>query len=123
MNDTTQNSQNPQNSISTPIPGVQQTTLNKGAQPEGRPGRSIDFLMDIPLELTVEIGRRSMTMGELIELTPGTVVELDHGSDENLDIMVNGKLVARGEAVMVGERYGVRVMEIIGEDPFKSTTE
>ncbi|MBN2804073.1 MAG: flagellar motor switch protein FliN [Deltaproteobacteria bacterium] len=101
------------------MPGAEQVAANKVAHPDGRPGRSIDFLMDIPLELTVEIGRRSMTMGELIELTPGTVVELDHGSEENLDIVVNGKLVARGEAVMVGERYGVRVMEIIGEDPFK----
>ncbi len=119
MNDTTQNSQNQNSSMSAPMPGAQSVASGNGAQLDGRPGRSIDFLMDIPLELTVEIGRRSMTMGELIELTPGTVVELDHGSDENLDIVVNGKLVARGEAVMVGERYGVRVMEIIGEDPFK----
>jgi flagellar motor switch protein FliN/FliY len=90
----------------------------RAPQVENRASRSIDFLLDIPLEISVEIGRRSMTMGELIELTPGTVVELDHGADEFLDIMANGKLVARGEAVMVGDRYGVRVMEIVGDGPF-----
>ncbi|MCP4679344.1 MAG: flagellar motor switch protein FliN [Deltaproteobacteria bacterium] len=80
--------------------------------------RSINFLLDIPLELTVEVGRREMTMGELIDLMPGTVVELDRSAGEQLDILANGKLVARGEAVVVGDRYGVRILAIVGEDPF-----
>ncbi|MDJ0761609.1 MAG: flagellar motor switch protein FliN [Myxococcota bacterium] len=84
---------------------------------QGTP-RSINFLLDIPLELTVEVGRRSMTMGELIELMPGTIIELDRPAGEQLDILANGKLVARGEAVVVGDRYGVRILEIVGDDPF-----
>ena len=80
--------------------------------------RSINFLLDIPLELTVEVGRRAMTMGELIELMPGTIVELDRPAGGQLDIMANGKIIAKGEAVVVGDRYGVRILEIIGDDPF-----
>jgi len=80
--------------------------------------RPINFLFDIPLELTVEVGRRTMTMGELVEVMPGTVVELDRPAGDKLDILANGKLVARGEAVLVGERYGVRILEVIGDDPF-----
>ena len=83
--------------------------------------RSINFLLDIPLELTVEVGRRAMTMGELIELMPGTVVELDRPAGGQLDIMANGKIIAKGEAVVVGDRYGVRILEIVGDDPFNAT--
>ncbi|MBN2529694.1 MAG: flagellar motor switch protein FliN [Deltaproteobacteria bacterium] len=93
------------------------------AQDRGAAKRPINFLFDIPIELTVEVGRRSMTMGELVEVMPGTVVELDRPAGDNLDIFANGKLVARGEAVLVGERYGIRVMEVVGEDPFKQTSE
>ncbi|MBN2717497.1 MAG: flagellar motor switch protein FliN [Deltaproteobacteria bacterium] len=85
--------------------------------------RPINFLFDIPIELTVEVGRRTMTMGELVEVMPGTVVELDRPAGDNLDIYANGKLVARGEAVLVGERYGIRIMEVVGEDPFKQASE
>lgn len=80
--------------------------------------RSINFILDIPLELTVEVGRRNMTMGELIELLPGTVVELDRPAGGQLDILANGKIIAKGEAVVVGDRYGVRILEIVGDDPF-----
>jgi flagellar motor switch protein FliN/FliY len=83
--------------------------------------RSINFILDIPLELTVEVGRRHMTMGELIELLPGTVVELDRPAGGQLDILANGKIIAKGEAVVVGDRYGVRVLEVIGDDPFTAS--
>jgi flagellar motor switch protein FliN len=89
---------------------------NGGAKAASRP---INFLFDIPLELTVEVGRRMMTMGELVEVMPGTVVELDRPAGDQLDILANGKLVARGEAVVVGDRYGIRVMEVVGDDPFQ----
>ncbi len=90
------------------------------SNPETSPGppRSINFLLDVPLELTVEVGRRSMTMSELIDLMPGTIVELNRPAGEQLDILVNGKLIARGEAVVIGEHYGVRILEIIGDDAF-----
>ncbi len=82
--------------------------------------RSINFLLEIPLELTVEVGRRAMAIGDLIDLMPGTIVELDRPAGEQLDILANGKLVARGEAVVVGDRYGVRVLEIVGDTPIQT---
>jgi len=91
-----------------------------GALDQTPGSRPINFLFDIPLELTVEVGRRMMTMGELVEVMPGTVVELDRPAGEKLDILANGKLIARGEAVLVGDRYGIRVLEVVGDDPFKS---
>jgi flagellar motor switch protein FliN/FliY len=89
--------------------------------PGGDTPRSINFILDIPIELTVEVGRRKMTMGELIELLPGTVVELDRPAGGQLDILANGKIIAKGEAVVVGDRYGVRILEVLGDDPFSAS--
>ena len=72
----------------------------------------MDLLLDIPLQLSVELGRRRMPIAEVLRLGPGSVVELSKAAGEALDIYVNGRLVAKGEAVMVGERYGVRITEI-----------
>lgn len=96
-----------------PAAGAAPSVTNTAEAP-----RSINFILDIPLELTVEVGRRNMTMGELIELLPGTVVELDRPAGGQLDILANGKIIAKGEAVVVGDRYGVRILEVIGDDPF-----
>jgi flagellar motor switch protein FliN/FliY len=60
-------------------------------------------------------------MGELVEVMPGTIVELDRPAGDKLDVMANGKLIARGEAVLVGDRYGIRIMEVVGENPFNAT--
>src|SRR3954447_14007202 len=65
---------------------------------------SLGFVLDVPVELCVEIGRRVMRLGELLKLGPGSVLELDKLSGESLDIYANKKLVARGEAVVIGER-------------------
>ncbi|MCC6748494.1 MAG: flagellar motor switch protein FliN [Deltaproteobacteria bacterium] len=75
-------------------------------------GAGIDLLMDVPLQVSVELGRRRMLVAEVLKLGPGSVVELAKASGEPLDIYVNDRLVARGEAVMIGERYGVRITEI-----------
>ena len=79
----------------------------------------LELLLDVPLQLSVELGRRRMTVSEVLELGAGSVVELSKSSGEALDIYVNDRLVARGEAVVVGERYGVRVSEILASDPRK----
>ncbi|MDD5309453.1 MAG: flagellar motor switch protein FliN [Deltaproteobacteria bacterium] len=84
--------------------------------PDTKNARAIDFLLDIPLELTVEVGRKTMSMADLMELAPGALIELNKASGDKLDILANGKVVARGEVVVVGDRYGVRVMEIIGDE-------
>ncbi len=76
--------------------------------PEG-----IDLILDIPLEISVRLGRARMPIQELMSLSPGSVIDLDKLSGEPLDILLNGKLVARGEAVVVNDRYGVRLVEII----------
>jgi|SRR5213594_4093839 len=81
------------------------------AAPEEVP-RNFSLLLDIPLEVTVEIGRTKLTLQELLRLTPGSVIELGKGTDERLDVLVNGKPVARGEAVMVNDKFGVRLTDV-----------
>lgn len=74
---------------------------------------NIDMVRDIQVMLTVELGRTNMLIQDILELTPGKVVELDKLAGEPLDILVNGKLLARGEVVMVDERFGVRITTIV----------
>ena len=81
----------------------------------GEVPRNFNLLLDIPLEVTVEIGRTRMTLRELLALSPGSVIELTKAADERLDVLVNGKPVARGEAVMVNDKFGVRLTEIVSQ--------
>ncbi|RMG01458.1 MAG: flagellar motor switch protein FliN [Nitrospirae bacterium] len=75
--------------------------------------RDIEFLLDIPLEVTVELGRTRMLIQELLQLGQGSVVELDKLAGEPMEILVNNKLIARGEVVVVNEKFGVRLTDII----------
>ena len=75
--------------------------------------RNFDLLLDIPLEVTVELGRTKLVLRELLALTGGSVVELAKLAGEPLDVLVNGKLVARGECVMVNDKFGVRLTDIV----------
>jgi flagellar motor switch protein FliN/FliY len=75
--------------------------------------RRLDMLLDVPLEITVELGRTKMTIQDLLALAPGSVVELDKIAGEPLDIVVNDRLIARGEAVVVNDKFGVRITDII----------
>jgi flagellar motor switch protein FliN len=85
--------------------------------PDVRPGEGFDFVMDVPVEVSVEIGRRKMRIAEILRIGSGSVLELDKAAGEHLDIYVNNRIVARGEAVVVGDHYGVRLTEIlIAED-------
>ena len=77
---------------------------------------SLGFVMDVPVEVTVELGRKTAKIGEVLRLAPGSVVELSKANGEPLDIYVNNRLIARGEAVVVGERYGVRLTEVLVGD-------
>lgn len=76
-------------------------------------GRNLALLLDIPLEVTVELGRARLTLRELLALTAGSVVELGKVAGEPLDVLVNGTLVARGECVMVNDKFGVRLTDIV----------
>ena len=75
--------------------------------------RRLDMLLDVPLEVNVELGRTRMTIQDLLQLAPGSVIELDKVAGEALDILVNGRLVARGEAVVVNDKFGVRITDIV----------
>lgn len=77
---------------------------------------SLSFVMDVPVELTIELGRKHVKIGEVLRLGPGSVLELDKANGEPLDVYVNNRLVARGEAVVVGERYGIRLIEVFVGD-------
>lgn len=76
-------------------------------------GRNYRLLADIPLRLSVEVGSTSLKLSELLDLNEGSVVELDRQANELLDILVNGTLVAKGEVVTVGSRFGIRVVEVV----------
>ena len=75
--------------------------------------QDIDLIMDIPVKLTVELGRTKMTIKELLRLTQGSVVALEGLAGEPLDILINGYLIAQGEVVVVNDKYGVRITDII----------
>ncbi len=84
-----------------------QTGHNEGQE------MSIESLLDIPVEISVEIGRTRMPIGDLLSLTRGSIVELNRLAGESADIYVNEKLVGKGEIVVASERLGVRVLEIV----------
>jgi flagellar motor switch protein FliN/FliY len=77
--------------------------------------QNLDFLLDIPLEVTVELGRTSMIINKMLQLTQGSVVELDKAAGEPVEIYVNDKLLGKGEVIVVNERFGVRITEIISQ--------
>ena len=78
--------------------------------------RGFDFLKDVDVRLTVELGRTSMKLKDVLGLSEESVVMLDRMTDELLDVMVNGKLIARGEVVAQGDRFGLRIVELAGSD-------
>ena len=79
-------------------------------------GRNYRLLADIPLRLSVEVGSTSLKLAELMDLSEGSVVELDRQANELLDILVNGTLVARGEVVTVGGKFGIRVVDVVATE-------
>ncbi len=84
-----------------------QNTANPAAS------RGIDFILDIPLQVTVEVGRANILINDLLQLGQGSVVELSKLAGEAMDIFVNQKLIARGEVVVVNEKFGIRITDII----------
>jgi len=76
-------------------------------------GRDINFLLDIPLVVMIEIGRTKMFIKDLLQLGQGSVIELDKMVGEPMDVFVNGKLIARGEVVVINEKFGIRLTDIV----------
>jgi flagellar motor switch protein FliN/FliY len=85
--------------------------LSQGSTKEG--GNDLDMVLEIPVSLTVELGRTKLPIKELLQLAQGSVVELDGFAGEPMDILVNGCLIAQGEVVVVNDRFGIRVTDIV----------
>jgi flagellar motor switch protein FliN/FliY len=86
-------------------------TAGVGETPE------LERLYDVPVELAVEIGRTFMTIRETLSLGPGSIVSLNRLAGEPVDLLVNGKPIARGEVVVIDEEFGLRVTEVVSNDP------
>ncbi|HCD99973.1 MAG TPA: flagellar motor switch protein FliN [Armatimonadetes bacterium] len=74
---------------------------------------SLELLLDIPLEISVELGRVKMLVKDVVELGTGSIIEIDKAAGEPVDVLVNGRLVARGEVVVIEDNFGVRITEIL----------
>ncbi len=94
------------------IQPAQFQSFTGGAAGAGAPA-NIDLIMDVALEVTVELGRTKKSISEVLDFTPGTIIELDKVAGEPVEVLVNGKMVARGEVVVIEESFGVRITEII----------
>lgn len=95
-----------------PKPAAPKNPKPAGAK-NGALSSDMDFLLDIPLEISVELGRTKILINELLQLGQGSVVELSKLAGDALEIFANQKLIARGEVVVVNEKYGIRLNEII----------
>ena len=89
-----------------------ETTTSTGAHAPG--GAELERLYDVPVELAVEIGRTHMTIRETLALGPGSIVTLNRLAGEPVDLLVNGKPIARGEVVVIDEEFGLRITEVVG---------
>jgi flagellar motor switch protein FliN len=76
---------------------------------------NLNLVLDVPVSLTIELGGCKLPMREVLQLTVGSVVQLDKPADAPVELSVNGKLIARGEVVVIEDRYGVKITEVIGQ--------
>ena len=117
INQAAMSSQNPSGDTGKPLqPGKTadaQQLADRDSSPNGANHGNLDFVLDIPMTLTVELGRSQMLINELLKLGRGSVIELSKLAGEPLDILANQRLIARGEVVVVNEKYGIRITEII----------
>ncbi len=76
-------------------------------------GRGLEFLYDVPLQISVEVGRSRILLKDLLQMGEGYVIELDKLAGDPLDLYVNSRLIAKGEAVMIGDKFGIRLTEVV----------
>lgn len=94
------------------VKAAQFQQFNQGISPLSQQ-ENIELIMDVPLEVTVELGRTNKTIKEILDFAPGTIIELEKLAGEPIDVLVNGKYVAKGEVVVIEENFGIRVTEIV----------
>ncbi len=87
----------------------------EGGGGEGAERQNLDLLLDVPIPISVEVGRTEMSLDQVLDLGPGSILPLDKKSEEPVDLRVNGKLIARGEVVMVDDCYGLRITQILDQ--------
>jgi flagellar motor switch protein FliN/FliY len=109
-----QGTSNPAAEARTPVHPVQFMPLTP-IPPDGDSMQGIDLLLDVQFEVSVELGRSQMTIRDVLALRSGSVIELDRLAGDPVDILVNGTLIARGEVVVVDEKFGVRITEVISK--------
>lgn len=97
-----------------PAPAALFAPLDEPDSGTGIEPQNLNMVMDIPLEISVELGRKRMSIRQILDLGSGSIVELDKIAGEPVDLLVNGRLVARGEVVVIEDNFGVRITEIIG---------
>lgn len=78
--------------------------------------KTLALLRDVEVEVTLEIGRKRMKIGDLLKLGAGQTLELDKSAGEPLEIVVNGRVIGRGEAIVIGDRYGLRITHIVSSE-------
>jgi flagellar motor switch protein FliN/FliY len=99
--------------VAVPTAAAEPPAASTADRPAASPRTGLDLLHDVEMEVTAEIGRTRMSVRELLSLTPGGIVELDRAAGAPADLLVNGKLIARGEVVVIDENFGIRVTEIV----------
>ncbi|MBE9550558.1 MAG: flagellar motor switch protein FliN [Proteobacteria bacterium] len=87
--------------------------LSQEEQRKPEKARPIDFILDIPLGISVELGRTRMVVNDLLQIGPGSIIELNKSAGEPMEILINNKLVARGEVIVVNEKLAVRLTDIV----------
>src|SRR3954447_11167589 len=92
---------------------IQFEALTSPAPAVSAGGADLGRVIDVPVELAVEIGRTTMTIGETLSLAPGSIVSLNRLAGEPVDLLVNGKVIAQGEVVVIDEEFGLRITDIV----------
>ena len=98
----------------TPLSGISRSRVNA-------PRENVDMLLDIELDVTIELGRTDLSIKRILEMGPGSIVELNRMAGEPVDLLVNNKVVAKGEVVVVDENFGIRIVSLVSpEERIKS---
>ncbi len=104
------------NSSSTAAPAeFDQLTAESGPGAAGGVDLNLDMILDVPVSLSLEVGRTRIPIRNLLQLNQGSVIELERGAGEPLDVYVNGTLIAQGEVVVVNDRFGVRLTDVVSQ--------
>ncbi|HBZ47982.1 MAG: flagellar motor switch protein FliN [Stenotrophomonas rhizophila] len=99
--------------IETNEPAPAQFTTLHSDETSGGPDLNLDVILDVPVTLSLEVGRARLPIRNLLQLNQGSVVELERGAGESLDVFVNGTLIAHGEVVVINDRFGVRLTDVV----------